>query len=113
ALTDRPRGESVRSIDFAEHADEGGILRRQRNHHLRVDGAILDLLDDFLLDLYRGAALDAHRAGIWYRDVAVGVDRLIGKLHEVARAHAGLGRNEQAACRSLEDRDADDIADAK
>ena len=47
------------------------------------------------------------------RRVARGVDVLIGKSDEVAWAHDRLDRNEKATCRSLEDRDADRVANAE
>ena len=61
-----------------------------------------------------GVRPDARTApGIRHRNVAAGVDILVGQRDEVAGPDAGFGRNEQAAGSGFKDRDADNVANAE
>jgi hypothetical protein len=85
----------------------------ERYDDLRLDGAVLERIDDGLLQFDRGAAGGANGARIGNRYVAVHIHRLAWKGDEIAWAHAGLGRDEQPARACLENGHADDIADAE
>ena len=46
---------------------------QRRHNRLRLDGAILESIDNGLLDFDLGTTSRANRAGIWNGDVAVDV----------------------------------------
>ena len=109
----RGHSEAKRRVHLANDADERGPLLRQADDDLRLDRAVLDFLDDLVLDFDIGAPGGADHAGEGNGDVAVVVDGLIGKGDEIARPRAGVERDEQAARGRFEDRRRDDVADAE
>jgi hypothetical protein len=112
-LARRVGGKAIGSIDVPEHADQGSTLIDQRNDGLRLDGAVLQGIDDRFLNLGRRPAGGADGAGIRHGDVALGVDVLVRQIDEVAWTNAGLGRDEEPTCRGLKDRNAHHVSDAK
>jgi hypothetical protein len=103
---------NTRRASVAENRDQRGALVGDGHDDLRLDGAVLECIDDGLLQLDRGAAGCANGARIGNRYVSVHVDGLARKGNEIARAHAGLGWNEQPAGACLENGHAQDVADA-
>ena len=113
ALSGGYGGKAAGEFHITEHVDQRGPLRHQRNDGLRLDRAVFQGIDDFLLHFNLGAAVGMDLARIGNRDIAVHVHFLIGDRDEVAGPDAGLGWNEQPARGRFEDGDADNISDAK
>ena len=105
--------KTVGSIDVPEDADQGGTLIDQRDHRLRLDGAVLQRIDDRLLDFGWRPSLGADSPGIRNRNVASDIDVLVRQVDEVAGTHTGLDWNEQPTRRGLENRNAHRVADAE
>jgi hypothetical protein len=112
-LAGRVGGKAIGRIDVPEHADQGRTLIDQRNDGLRLDGAILQGIDDRFLNLRRRPAGGVDGAGIRHGDVALGVDVLVRQIDEVAGTNAGLGRDEEPTRRGLKDRHAHHVSDAE
>ena len=78
--------------------------------NLWLDRSVSDAGDDFILNLHVGPTGRLDDASIGDTDVAFVVDGLARQIHEIARANAGLGRDEQAAGRGFENGYIEDIA---
>src|SRR5262249_40425164 len=88
-------------------------LLRQRNDNLRLDSAVLDSVDDVVLDFAVGPPGGLHETRIGDADIAVVINGLVRNGNEVTGTNAGFGRDEQTARRRFEDGDADHVADAE
>src|SRR5208283_904588 len=105
--------KTKRRTNRADHTDQRSPLLRQRDDDLGFDRPVLDLVDDIVLDLDIVAAGGFDQSGEGHRDIAVIVDNLVRKRHVIARTHASFEGDEQAAGGRFENRDGDNIADAK
>ena len=82
-------------------------------NRLRLDGAILETIDNGLLDFDLGTTSRANCARIWNGDVAVDVYSLSRNGNEIAGANTALGGYEQPPGTRLKNCYADNVADAK
>src|SRR5437764_1225004 len=88
---------NARGCCIADNGDQRGSLIDQRHNDLRLDSTILERLDDGVLEFDRGPAVRANVAGVGNRYVAIDVDGLAGTRDKIARANAGLRRDEDPA----------------
>ena len=105
----RPDGR-IFVVHFADDGDERCILSDQRHNGLRLDGSVLDAIDDLLLHLRRRLAGGGYKTRVRHGNKSLGVNRLVRERHVIARPNACLSRNEQAAGCCLENRDAEHVA---
>ena len=83
--------ENACSSHVSKDGDQRGSLRREVDHDLRLKGASLEFFRDLPADLKRRAASGPNGAGVWNRDIASFVDRLVRNGDKVA----GPGRRLQ------------------
>src|SRR5579871_1067810 len=106
-------GKSGWRPDIPEYADRRGALFNQCDDRLRFQRTVLERVHNGLLHLDNRAPFRPDRARIGNRDIAAIVDGLVWECDEIARSHARLDGNEQAAGGGLKHRNADDISDTK
>ena len=82
-------------------------------HGLGLKGAILECVNNRLLDFHGGTAFGPNIASIGHGDVATDVNSLAGDGDEITGANAALGGYKQAPRASLKNRYAKNIPDAE
>ena len=99
-------------VDLAQHGDLRRRLADDGYDRLRFDRAVLQLVDDVLLNGGRSAVQHPDLPGVRNRDEALAVDCLIGQRDKIAWAAAGVVGNEQPARLRFEQGDLKGVADA-
>src|SRR5262249_44312740 len=107
------RGAPPRSCHLPQHSDQRCSLLHNRHDRLWLDGAILEGINDRLLDFDLGATSGANSTGERNGNVAVDVHGLIRNGNEIAGAHTRLGRNEQSPRTRLKNCHADNVSVAE
>src|SRR5262249_6926534 len=105
--------QTTRFLHIPEYGNEGCPLIDERYDCLWLNSAVLERVDNGLLDFHRSATSRANIARIRNRDIAVGVDSLIRNINEIARPNPRFGRDEQPAGACFKNRYTDDVSDAE
>src|ERR1700686_3428683 len=96
-------GWRKRIVHFADHGNKRRILGHQRHDRLGLNRPVLNAVDDLLLDLARGTTGRPDGPSVWDCNIALGIDRLVGKSDEVARPHTCFAWDEQTTRSGLKD----------
>jgi hypothetical protein len=97
------------SSHIPQHGDQRGSLFHNRHNRLGLDGAILEGINNGLLDFDLGAASRTNRARVWNGNVAVDVYGLRWDRNKITGANTSLGGDEQSPRTCLKNCRADNV----
>src|SRR5262245_306993 len=102
-----------RSSHIPQHGDQRCSQFHNRYDRLRLDGAILESIDNGLLEFDLRTTSRAYGAPVWNGNVAVDVYSLSRNGNKITGANASLGRDEQSPRSRLKKCHAENVSDAK